>query len=214
MKDYYFSNHSIEEYEKSHGPRLDFIVKDLNLNQFLKGKWAIDCGGAYGAIARRLSNVVQKTFFVVDSINFERSDNFIWQFERVDLETRDWYEPLIPPLYQVGMSFETIEHLTNPYNFLLGLKSIVEENGTIFLSIPEIATTHNVLYPGLFYPSENFDEFLGQMALKIERKVLHNVCFSQWVYTLRNLPWSESKMKFHKGEDKFRGKTPLEQINL
>ncbi len=212
----FYQLHPRQEYENSHAKRLDFLIYDLALNEIESSSIADFCGGL-GLMFERMPQDKKNSFLLFDSANIANkpSDNY-FRF-KCDMNTY-WHEkfPEICPWFkQVDYSccFEGLEHLSNPYLALVAIKALTKLNGTIFISIPEIGTQHNVPYPGLMYPSENFDEFLGQMALGIERKVLHNVCFSQYVYTLRNLPWTESKMKWFKSGEKFRGKMPLESIN-
>ena len=61
---------------------------------------------------------------------------------------------------------------------------------------------------------ENFEQFLGQMALPIIEYWLWDKGWPAHHWKLRNASWAESKMLFVKNEMKFFGKTPLEYVNL
>jgi SAM-dependent methyltransferase len=63
---------------------------------------------------------------------------------------------------------ETVEHLMNPYYALLEIRRVVRENGKLICSVPNPATGHPYLYPGLFDFS-NFTDFLRQVGWQIER---------------------------------------------
>ena len=109
---------------------------------------------------------------------------------------------------------ECLEHLTSPYNCLVEMKRLVQENAYIYISIPNIRMTHNYIYPSLMWSRENFEQFLNQMALPVEEFWTFNGDWPSDHYKCVNLNWSESKMLFYKNEDKFRGKTPLEAVNI
>jgi 2-polyprenyl-3-methyl-5-hydroxy-6-metoxy-1,4-benzoquinol methylase len=103
--------HSYEEYERSHKPRLDFLLEDLKVD--------------------------------LDNFNINKNDFF-----------------------DAVLCFETIEHLTNPYNCLLEIKNILKKDHLLYLTIPESRTEHNTIYPGLIYPVQNFIKFLEQWRFK------------------------------------------------
>jgi SAM-dependent methyltransferase len=70
--------------------------------------------------------------------------------------------------FDVVISLETIEHLMNPYYALLQIRRVLKENAVLICSVPNPATGHPYLYPGLFsFP--NFSEFLTQIGWRIER---------------------------------------------
>jgi len=63
---------------------------------------------------------------------------------------------------------ETLEHLMNPYYALLEVRRVLKQNAKLICSVPNPATGHPYLYPGLFEFS-NFTLFLRQLGWKIER---------------------------------------------
>ncbi len=220
---YKLDGHSMEEYERSHKPRLDFIVEDLKLDS-IKHSAVADVGCGYAPIFRRLKEAKlasSDNFFVgfdgdgsglaKESCNVYRQVDLNQPF---DLDFSFWQNKTELQKFQVVLCFETLEHLTNPYACLNSIKEMLVEDGILYLSIPHDSCTHNTIYPGLLYPVENFKEFLGQMAFEIEDHRIHNKAFSQHIFTLRNKPWGFSKMKWHKSEDKFRNISPQVAVNL
>jgi SAM-dependent methyltransferase len=70
--------------------------------------------------------------------------------------------------FDVVVILETIEHLMNPYYALLQIRRVLKENAVLICSVPNPATGHPFLYPGLFsFP--NFTLFLNQLGWRIGR---------------------------------------------
>lgn len=63
---------------------------------------------------------------------------------------------------------ETLEHLMNPYYALLEIRRVLKRDAKLICSVPNPATGHPYLYPGLFEFS-NFTLFLRQIGWRIER---------------------------------------------
>jgi len=204
---YNTNGHSYQEYENSHKARLDFLVEDLKLNSLEDQKIA-DIGCGIGFIYNRLNPIIQKNYYGFDGANF---DNPHFNYDKVDLDNFNINKP---NFFDVVLCFETLEHLTNPYNCLLEIKNILKHNKLLYLTIPNSKTQHNTIYPGLLYPVENFIQFLNQMAFKIIDHKIHDKSFYQEVFILENRSWEESKMLWHRHEDKFRNIPPHISVNL
>ena len=112
------------------------------------------------------------------------------------------------------LSFETFEHLTNPYHCLLEIKQLMHENSIFYLSIPHVSVCHNTIYPTLLYPVENFIIFLKQCAMDIIDLREHDKAFKQNVFTLKSLDWNYSNMIWFNPEKKFRNIPPHVAVNL
>lgn len=207
---YKLDGHSIEEYERSHKPRLDFLVEDLKLNSIVNNSVG-DFGCGYAPIFRRMNRGMNR-YFGFDGDSSHAAED-VCQYTECDLNTEildaSWTNFL-----DVAFCFETLEHLTNPYVCLTEIKRILKKDGILYLSIPHDSCTHNTIYPGLLYPVENFKEFLGQMALEIIDHRVHRKAFAQHVFTLVNRSWNFSNMKWYKPEEKFRGVPPTVAVNL
>jgi 2-polyprenyl-3-methyl-5-hydroxy-6-metoxy-1,4-benzoquinol methylase len=200
--------HSYEEYEKSHKERFDFLIEDLKLND-LKDKKIADVGCGLGFIYNRLSQDIQSNYFGYDGANFPSPP---FNYKQADLD--NFSIPEKHGFFDVVFCFETIEHLTNPYNCFLEIKNILKKDGILFLSIPHIRTEHNTIYPGLIYPVNNFISFLGQMAFEIMSHTVHDKSFYQEVFVLKNKDWNHSHMLWRKTEEKFQNIPPHISINL
>lgn len=66
------------------------------------------------------------------------------------------------------ITLETLEHLMNPYYALLEIRRVLKENAKLVCSVPNPATGHPYLYPGLF-EFRNFVQFLKQLGWRIDR---------------------------------------------
>lgn len=200
--------HSYGEYEKSHKQRFDFLIDDLKLNS-LKDKKIADIGCGLGFIYNRLSSDIQLNYTGYDGANFPDPP---FNYKQVDLD--NFSIPDKHGFFDIAFCFETIEHLTNPYNCFLEIKNILKKDGILFLSIPNVRTEHNTIYPGLLYPIGNFICFLNQMAFEIVSHRVHDKCFYQDVFILKNKDWNDCNMLWRKSEEKFRNIPPHIAINL
>jgi SAM-dependent methyltransferase len=199
--------HSYEEYERSHKPRLDFLIEDLNLNQLTNQKIA-DIGCGLGFIYNRLNPDIQKNYYGFDGADI---DNPIFNYEKVDLDN---FKIDKQNFFDTVLCFETLEHLSNPYNCLLEIKNILKQNGLLYLSIPHENTTHNTIYPTLLYPKENFNIFLKQLAFEIIDIRYHDKAFYQNVFVLKNKGWNYSEMFWPKHEEIFKNIPPHISVNI
>lgn len=208
---YTLDGHSIAEYERSHKPRLDFLVEDLKLNE-IEGKNVGDFGCGYGAMFRRMKGK-NNIYFGYDGDSSLAANDFCI-YTQCDLNQPIPSINAEDGLLDIAFCFETLEHLTNPYSCLSEIKRILKKDGILYLSVPHEDCTHNTIYPGLLYPSSNFKEFLEQMAFEIQKEIVHDKAFKQNVYVLVNKPWGFSKMKWYKHEEKFRNIPPALAVNL
>ncbi len=207
-----------EPYDSQHGARLDELVKHCDLKARLVGKRVVDVGGGLGFLGKRLDPSMD--YWVIDGAQIEEKDRLrSGQWRQVDLD-RDHFEmhrPLDGELFDTAFCLETLEHLSNPYHCLEQIKRLVKEGGEVYVSIPPESVWHNVVYPGLLWPKQNFEQFLGQMALEIVEAWTYVPQGRGWpAYTWRciNRGWQHKRMAFPKTEEKFRLATPLEMTNL
>jgi len=205
---------SIDNYEKSHSARFDFLVEDLKLNEISNSSIG-DFGCGYAPIFQRMPKNKDNKFYGFDGAYIENIANQHCQYFVTDLNLpfSDKFLESNSKL-DYAFSFETFEHLPNPYNCIIEIKKILKLDGLLYLSVPHQNITHNTLYPGFLYPVENFVVFLKQMAFEIIDYRVHNKNFAQNVFTLKNKDWNHSQMMFYKEESKFRNIEPLVAINL
>lgn len=222
MTKYFYNKTTFEEYDRQHGPRMDFAIEKCGLDKLTGVVIEYGAGSCY--VLKRMVN--SKCKYAIDasyandpSYNIDNQtsgdENGICRYPyEVDIPNPMKSNPKMKGLHDIGICFETIEHVASPYTLIENLKFDVKEGGDIFLSIPDVSVTHNTPYPGLFYPESNFVEFIEQMAVI---PVAHYIWTGGWkthIYHCKNMPWECAKMKFPKTDAKFIGKTPIEYANL
>jgi len=191
----YYQNHTENEYEESHGKRLDFLISDLNLNN-IQNKKICDFGCGYGQILNRLIDLnLNNIYYGIDNTDYDFKYKFNFIKHDLALPINELESEI-----DICFCFEVIEHVGDPYQLLCNIKKVLKINGELYLSIPHINCKHAVIYPSLFYPESNFEVFLQQMAFEVIDKRYHDKCFSQNVYKLKNLEWKYSKNFFHYGK--------------
>lgn len=208
-----FDCFNFNNYDNSHMERFNYLINDLELHK-IKNSKIVDFGCASGFLIKKLLNKDNNNkFYGLDYHNYEHKD---FDYLKVDFDYTfsDVFEQKYNTKIDIGFCFEVCEHIANLYNFVSEMKKIIKLDGILYLSIPHEIVTHNTLYPGLFYPVQNFKEFLEQMAFVIVDYRIHNKSHTQNVFTLINKDWSFSKMKWFKPEEKFRNISPLISVSL
>jgi SAM-dependent methyltransferase len=211
----YFIRQPSSIYEKAHGARLDHLVENLNLNQITNSKIA-DIGCGFGPIFNRIADPQKNNTLIGFDGCDQTKDKLTFEYIKtnLDLPFADKFLEERGFEFDYVFCFEACEHIANLYNCLSEIKKILKKDGILYLSIPHADTEHNTLYPGLFYPVNNFRQFLGQMAFNIIDMREHRKSFSQNVFILQNKDWSFSKMLWPKQEEKFKNIPPIVSINL
>ena len=205
----------IDTYDIQHGDRLDKIVSRWGLDKLRDIKLA-DVGGGLGFLGKRLDSRVN--YWVFDGAEHpveKRVARGTWV--RTDIQ-RDEFGKEYYTTFDFTVCLETVEHLSDPYHCLVQMKTMTVKDAPICISIPTDTVTHNVVYPSLFYPRQNWEVFLAQMALPIldywQYEPAPGKGWPANCYLTRNADWREARMYYPKYESKFFGRTPLEYTNL
>lgn len=214
IENFYLKNASenySDGYDKSHAPRIEFIINQFCLDK-ITGRKILDIGCGLGNFHKRLheSNLrvgIDGAYIMSDM----KLCDFVLYKADINLP---FYEVIIEKDFDIVIISEVLEHVTNPYNVIAEAKKFCKVGGKIIISIPSVECWHNYIYPSLMNPKENFEQFLGQMALKIDKYSYWKDGWQCHCWQLENRPYTESKMLFPKNESKFYGKTPLQYVNL
>lgn len=208
----------LEEYDHSHGPRLDDLVERLGLNA-IQNISIVDVGGGLGFLGKRLNSNIN--YWVVDGADIDTSNRLCpGTWRRVDLDHEEWSDKITSELggkFDVAFFLETLEHIGNPHFAIDQIKKAVKIGGSIIISIPTESVWHNAPYPGLLWPIDNFKQFLEQMALPISgfwQYTPKSVGWPAYTFVCQNRPYSEKKLLFPKSEEKFKDASPLQCTNL
>jgi Methyltransferase domain len=200
-----------KKYDREHGKRLDFIFdrynfKDIN-NQVLH-----DFGGGYGYFLKKFDKSNSRRIF--DGASIDPSDLYKNDINYFIRNLNEAWDYTFHDKANISFCFEVLEHLPNLYQCICSIKELTKIEGKICISIPHEKCTHNTLYPGLFYPESNFEQFLGQMALDILDKNYSDHSFPSWIYLCENRHWNEKRMKWPKQDKKYIDVSPLDMVNL
>lgn len=208
----------LEEYDYSHGPRLDDLVERLGLAT-LSNIRALDVGGGLGFLGKRLSPTVD--YWVVDGADIAPEQRLCGgHWLNRDLDHEAWGDEICGAaggVFDIGFALETLEHLGNVHFAIEQIKRAVKIGGVIIISVPPYSVTHNVPYPGLLWPEINFIQFLSQCALPVVNQFEYQPKTVGWpatTYVCVNRPWSEKVLLFPKSEHKFIDCTALQATNL
>ncbi len=159
----------LEEYERSHGPRVDALVARYGLNSLPAGTKVLDVGGGLGFLGKRLPSHID--YWVVDGADFAPNHRVCaGTWRQRDLDHEAWGDEIYGAAsgpFDICFCLETLEHIGNPHFAIEQIKKAVKLGGTVVISVPPISVTHNVPYTGLLWPDSSFRQFLGQMALPV-----------------------------------------------
>jgi SAM-dependent methyltransferase len=132
--------------------------------RFVAGRRVLDiaCGNGYGSYALMSCGAIS-----VEGVDLDRSaiDYALQHYKREGLryECRDAFsQPPVPGGYDVVVSFETIEHLHNPGEFISKLRRIISDQGLLVISAPNTLQYQKAEPPveNPFHLSEpTYDEF-------------------------------------------------------
>ncbi len=203
-----------DDYDKSHSNRLDFVIEKFGLGHMSNTR-VLDAGCGKGNYFHRMvAPIMNNNVYIgIDGANVGKK---LCDFLLLKADLNSDFADILDneDRFDVVICSETLEHIPNVYNCVAQLKKLCRENGTIIITTPAIEMTHNYLYAGLFAGRPNMEQFFGQMALGIEQYEYFSAGWQSHCWALKNSPWTESKMLFHKDEAKFRGITPLEAVNI
>lgn len=206
-----------QNYDRDHGKRLDFVIKEFALDK-IKSQKIIDFGCGLGNYFKRMDS--SNKFFGLDGAIIPKEMK-LCEFESLstDLNTKfsDDVVDLTPHgfhSFDLGICSETLEHLTDPYTCLDQIKKLVKFGSPVIITIPSPDCWHNYIYPALMYTRQAFEQFLEQMALQVVEYKEFTAGWQCHCWKVINKPYCFKKMLFEKSEEKFLHASPLWMVNL
>lgn len=109
---------------------------------------------------------------------------------------------------------ELIEHVSNINNLMREMKNLLKINSHAIFTIPHESVWHPTSIPGLFFPHENFKQYIEQWAFIVEDFDIYQQGWKTVCYKVRNAPIQESRPKYFKEEVKFLNSYPDDWPNL
>ncbi len=216
-------------YRLDHGPRIAELLRRYDLVNQLKYKRVVDVGGGQGFLGEMLDSSTE--YWVIDGAEIPLNKRLCkgsWVQRDLDYDrfadvpyyqqdTSYGYSGGRWPQFDMGFALEVLEHLSNPYQALEQMKKLIKPDGLIHISLPCESVWHNVVYPSLIWPPQNWIVFLQQMALPVLDHWTYEPKERGWPayqYVCINKPWSEKRLIYPKDDPKFLHATPLQCTNL
>jgi SAM-dependent methyltransferase len=210
-----FYNKNIESnyadnYDIEHGSRIDWIINRFKLNEIHNQK-IIDIGCGMGNFFKRMDP--SNTFIGIDGALIPKKIcNFL--LLKMNLDEPFSYIFDNEEKFDFLIASEVIEHVSGLDNIMIEMKKLLKENAYAIFTIPHQSTTHPTIYPGIFYPENNFKIFIEQYGWIVEDIDYCPVGCKSVCFLVKNLSLDQAKPMFPKNEIKFLGKTPREYTNL
>ena len=148
---------------EEHNDRYHFVISGKGLNTFKKKILDCACGAGYGSFILSLQNEVTGIDLSEEAINYAKK-RYVNNGLGFVLGTAEKL-PFKNKSFDVIVSFETIEHLKNPGKFILEVKRVLKDNGTLIVSTPN----KSVFSPHLQKPliNDHIQEFHLQELLNL-----------------------------------------------
>ena len=142
----------------------EHAIRYLFASQFVKSKTVLDaaCGSGYGSSI--LMNAGAKKVVGIDnSSEAIEYCNKNYKKEDIEFKIENCEKINLDTMFDIIVSFETIEHLKNQDNFLSGIKRVLKDDGIFIVSTPnkENYPSDNPFHFNEFTESE-FKMFLGK----------------------------------------------------
>jgi len=199
-----------DNYDLEHGPRIDWIVNRFELNK-LESQRIIDIGCGRGNFFKRMS----KNNYMV-GIDGAKILSKLCDFTLLKIDLDYPFADIFAneKKFDYLIASEVIEHVSGLDNLMLEMKSLLKEDGKALFTIPHESTTHPTIYPGIFYPENNFKIFIEQYGWLVEALDYCPIGCKSVCFLCKNAPLTDSKPMFPKQDPKFFGKSPREYTNL
>jgi SAM-dependent methyltransferase len=199
-----------DNYDNEHGSRIDWIIETFKLND-ITDKRIIDIGCGRGNFFKRLPK--SNYFLGIDGADIESK---LCEFTLLKLNLDNPFADILSneDRFDFLIASEVLEHISGLDNIMLEMKKILKENHYAIFTIPHISVTHPTIYPGIFYPEQNFKIFIQQYGWIVERIEHCPIGCKSVCFLVKNLPLEKSIPMFPKNDIKFYGKTPREYTNL
>ncbi|MBW4470181.1 MAG: methyltransferase domain-containing protein [Stenomitos rutilans HA7619-LM2] len=166
---------------------VDHMVRYAFVSAFIKDKRVLDisCGSGYGSRYLALQGAQQVVGVDVDERSIQFASKF-YQHPAVSFIQSDAHaiQSLKDASFDVIVSFETIEHLQNPRQFLLELRRLLKPDGQLFISCPND-----------YRVSPGVSEFHLHKFRFIEFRDLYLSIFSEGVFVGQHLTVASCIMK-------------------
>jgi len=140
-KKQYYKNLLIKADENLHEQVVN-LIKD----NYPKQSKVLDWGCGIGALSQRLADIGYEVLSVdINEIDFKANT----KFEKVNFNCSEEMRNFVGKYkkqFDIVIALEVIEHIRNPWEFLLSLKELVKDNGSAIITTPNISSAISRLF--------------------------------------------------------------------
>ena len=117
-----------------------------------------------------------------------------WTFVQADLDRANWQVELLSKSFDLILAFDIIEHLRSPVAFLEQCRALLQSQGKLFLTTPNVQSLERILHPktwsGAFDPQHRILFSPYSLKFLMARTGFRTLNLSAPMRLLRWLPFS------------------------
>ena len=135
----------------------DAVVEFMNKDANNKNISILDIGCGQGELLKELHD---NGFENLIGLGYEvPSLSFVRLIDGIDLSEKNWGDRFLSEQYDYVVSTDVIEHLINPYQFLIESHKLIKPDGVLILTFPNVHNLKSIL---LYMVSGRFSGFFGR----------------------------------------------------
>ena len=120
----------------------NFVVDEIQRTQLPKDALIADVGCDDGQL---LSILSKNGYHQLAGIGYEISVKDMTTITGIDLNRENWSSQIANGKFDCLIATDVIEHLTNPYGFLCELRKLLNDNGKLILTFPNVHNLRSII---------------------------------------------------------------------
>ena len=133
--------------KQSDQDHLNWLTSSTKFN--FKNSNILDLGCGSGALCKYFAKNGAQKCIGIDLLNPDYK-NESWSFLKEDLNSQSWYNKLMENekiRYHSVLAFDILEHLDSPWTFLKNVHALLEKNGSLYLTTPNLNSWERFIRP-------------------------------------------------------------------